>query len=84
MGLKTDALGAPVLEDFLGRLETFRFDHPLAMLPDNAANLRMLDETFAMLGFDLRLKPAGPVAETLQQPLHLFDRPRWNAACGLL
>jgi uncharacterized protein (TIGR00661 family) len=57
MGLKTEHLTGQKLQEFFARLQTFRFDHPLTILPNNPENLRLLNNRIKSLGFDLGLKP---------------------------
>lgn len=77
MGLKANSLTGEKLQEFLDRLETFRFDHPLALLPDNNENLRMLNKRFEELGFNLGLDPISAAQSLINQhPMHLFAKPR--------
>jgi uncharacterized protein (TIGR00661 family) len=55
MGRRTERLTYESLQNFLNHLQTFRFDHPQALLPDNSRYFSHLQTTFAKFGFDLDL-----------------------------
>jgi len=76
MGVRTETLGIQKLKDFLRRADTFRFDHPLVILPDNAENFRLLNHKFQTLGLDLRLGAGSAMTwPPRQSPMHLFEKP---------
>ena len=76
MGLKTNYLNSEKLQEFVDRINIFRFDHPLAILPNNTENLRLLNNRIENLGFDLGLSPDNPTQRYEKQyPMHLFEKP---------
>lgn len=75
MGMKAENLTTQTLQEFLDRIETYRFDHPLAILPNNTENLRLLSRRIANLGIDLGLSTDSTIeSDVKQRPLHLFDK----------
>ena len=76
MGMKTGKLTAQNLQEFLERIVTFRFDHPLVILPNNKENMRLLNNRIENLGFDLGLSSDNPAQNYMKQyPMHLFAKP---------
>lgn len=75
MGVWTRSLTLDDLRGFLERLETFRFDHPQVLLPDNNAYFKKVDDTFTRLGFNLGISTPNGNGSAGQSTVSLFDKP---------